>query len=189
MAVDTIGKRRSVVNVGTPFRVALPEPDGTISAADRLHLGYLYSGIAVGAAAVVVSLTDIRDALVDRLETISGLRVYSSQMDALNEFPCAVVIFDRLDYVVTAGGYSFEWQARIVVMVDSAITQDAFTQLDDYMDSSSATSIENAIYGDATLGGDTDWLVVRSLGNVRRVPETTLVAADVMVSGIKQVLT
>ena len=49
MAIDTENKRRSVVYI-------LPEPDGTIAAVDRQQTGWIYSGIAAGAVAEVVSL-------------------------------------------------------------------------------------------------------------------------------------
>ena len=46
MALDTAHKRYAALHVGSPWRSTLPVPDGTIAAADRLQLAYLYSGIA-----------------------------------------------------------------------------------------------------------------------------------------------
>ena len=48
MAIDTEDKRRSVVNLNL-IGVALPVPDGTVAAADRLHVCGNYKGIAAGA--------------------------------------------------------------------------------------------------------------------------------------------
>lgn len=45
MAIDTANKRASAIGVGSPFRV-LPTPSGSIGAEDRLHLAFLYRGIA-----------------------------------------------------------------------------------------------------------------------------------------------
>ncbi len=50
MAIDTEGRRRSTLHV-------LPVPDGTIAAADRAHVLWIYSGIAIGAPVIVVIKT------------------------------------------------------------------------------------------------------------------------------------
>ena len=44
-AVDTRDKRASALNVGGIVQV-MPDPDGTIDAADRLHIAGEYRGIA-----------------------------------------------------------------------------------------------------------------------------------------------
>jgi hypothetical protein len=49
MALDTRDKRLSAINIGCPWRGNLPTPDGSISAADRLIVAFLYSGIAAAA--------------------------------------------------------------------------------------------------------------------------------------------
>lgn len=45
MAIDTRVKRSSAINVGSPWRSMLPEPDGAIGQGDRQATAYLYSGI------------------------------------------------------------------------------------------------------------------------------------------------
>ena len=45
--IDTQAKRMSVIGLNMPVPSLLPEPDGTISDADRQHLLWLYSGIAI----------------------------------------------------------------------------------------------------------------------------------------------
>jgi hypothetical protein len=45
MAVDTKAKRFSMLAFGSGG--ILPDPDGTIAAADRAHLLWLYSGLAL----------------------------------------------------------------------------------------------------------------------------------------------
>lgn len=52
MAVDTVAKRYSLIGFGSPTPRLLPIPDGTIAAADRAMLLYLYHGIALSAAVV-----------------------------------------------------------------------------------------------------------------------------------------
>lgn len=53
MAVDTETKRRSTICLIPP----LPVPDGTIGAADRAHVCWLYSAIAAKPWAAPVTLT------------------------------------------------------------------------------------------------------------------------------------
>lgn len=50
MAVDTRDKRASSVAHGLPVARLLPLADGTVGVSDRLHLVWLYAGIAAGAA-------------------------------------------------------------------------------------------------------------------------------------------
>ena len=187
MAVDSRNKRGSVPNLGTPFVVAYPEPDGGIGVNDRADIAFLYSGLAAGAAAE--SLTDIRDGLKTRLETISGLRVYSSQMDSIQNFPCAVLILDRLDYVITVEGFSFEGTWRVLVLVDAAIRQDAYELMDDYLDPSGARSVEAAVYGDSTLGGYADGVVVRRASGIGPLPDlgATIIGATFTVEFLRKV--
>jgi hypothetical protein len=189
MPVDSVSKRRSVMTLGTPFVAALPEPDGGISAPDRLHLAYLYSGIAAGVVTVEESLTDIRDGLKTRLETITGLRVYSSQVDNIQQFPCAVLILDRLDYVITVDGFTFEGTWRVLVLVDAAVRQDAYELMDDYLDPAGTRSIEAAVYGDSTFGGFVDGVVVRRASGIGPVPElgATLIGATFNIDFLRKV--
>lgn len=188
MAVDSRAKRGSVPNLGSPFQVVLPEPDGGIGVNDRADLAFLYSGLAEAGVAAE-SLTDIRDGLKTRLQTIAGLRVYSSQVDSINEFPCAVLILDRLDYVITVEGFSFEGTWRVLVLVDSAVRQDAYELLDEYLDPSGTRSIEAAVYGDSTLGGFVDGVVVRRAGSVGILPEIspTVLGATFYVEFLRKV--
>lgn len=45
MAVDSVSKRGSAMNVGCPWRPVLPRPDGVIGYRDKQQTAYLYSGI------------------------------------------------------------------------------------------------------------------------------------------------
>jgi len=58
MAVDTKNKRMSVIGLALPVPSMLPDSDGTIGVSDRLHLLWLYSGIAATTPAkFIVSAT------------------------------------------------------------------------------------------------------------------------------------
>ena len=39
---DTAGKRSAALQVGRPWRMTLPEPDGSIDAYNRAHLAFSY---------------------------------------------------------------------------------------------------------------------------------------------------
>ena len=43
MAIDTRNKRSSAIMCGMPFRGQYPAPDGSISAEDRSHIGYMFA--------------------------------------------------------------------------------------------------------------------------------------------------
>ena len=51
MAIDTLAKRASVLNIAS---LQLPIPDGTISQGDRQSLLRVYTGILAGVVAVAV---------------------------------------------------------------------------------------------------------------------------------------
>ena len=45
MALDSVSDRYSAINMGMPLLIILPEPDGSITEVDRVHLLGLYGGI------------------------------------------------------------------------------------------------------------------------------------------------
>lgn len=49
MAIDTALKRRSIIQLGLPWRDRLPTPDGTFTSADRYMLVGLYAGLVATA--------------------------------------------------------------------------------------------------------------------------------------------
>ncbi len=64
MAIDSEGRRRSTLHV-------LPVPDGTIAAADRAHVLWIYSGIAIGAPVAFVAQIYTANVLANITPTIS----------------------------------------------------------------------------------------------------------------------
>ena len=54
MAIDTRNKRASALVLIKPWMIVPPYGDGTIDAADRSHLAFLYAGIVLEEPAVVV---------------------------------------------------------------------------------------------------------------------------------------
>jgi len=55
MAVDSKAKRMSCIGVGLPVPSLLPVADSSVSAADRLHLSWLYAGIEAQVGKLIVS--------------------------------------------------------------------------------------------------------------------------------------
>ena len=56
--LDTTSKRRSSVQVISPWLLAPVLPDGTVGQGDRQHVAWTYAGIlAAGALAALVALT------------------------------------------------------------------------------------------------------------------------------------
>ena len=58
MAIDTEGKRRSVMGIRAVRRI-LPLADGSISSVDRAHI-YIYSGILIGSVSTVGAFNAFR---------------------------------------------------------------------------------------------------------------------------------
>lgn len=62
MAIDTAAKRRSTIAVFVPW--LLPRADGTVSTADRRHVGKQYSGIPSASVPAVAGPFDVQAAQV-----------------------------------------------------------------------------------------------------------------------------
>lgn len=116
-----------------------------------------------------MSLTEIRDGLVTRLNTISGLRVYETPPAAVQEFPAAILTqrgpFAGYDRVMGAADvrYSFE----VLVLVRSGDEDQALSDLEPYVTPTGASSIKAAV--DGNLGGNADWARVVQAPSVGRV--------------------
>ena len=55
--LDSVSKRSSGINVGSPWRSSLPIPDGSLDQGDRQHVAHMYSGIAAsGGVTTVISV-------------------------------------------------------------------------------------------------------------------------------------
>ena len=109
-----------------------------------------------------------KDGLGSRLSTISGLKVLDFPPDSVSEFPVAVVLFESRDATQTLGGSSFEGKVKVVLLVSSADTQQAYDTLDQFMDPLGASSTEAAVDGDNTWGGNVDDGRLAFIDNVGR---------------------
>ncbi|MCH8205981.1 MAG: hypothetical protein IH956_03150 [Chloroflexi bacterium] len=125
-------------------------------------------------------IKNAKDGLGTLLSGISGLRVLDHPADSINEFPAAVVLFESRDAMETLGGSTFAGKIKVVLLVSSANTLQAYDTLDQYMDPLGSSSIEATEDADNTWGGNVDDGRLVSLDNVgqRKLWGGTYVAAD-----------
>ena len=136
-------------------------------------------------------IRDAKDGLGTLLSTISGLRVLDYPAGSVNEFPAAVVLLESRDAERTLGGSSFAGRIKVVLLVSSADTKQGYDTLDTYMDPLGTTSIEAAVDGDNTWGGNVDDGRLVSVDNVglRKLWGGHYVAADFHFRFVKGVST
>jgi len=112
-----------------------------------------------------MGLVNVRLGLKARLETITGLRVFESPPDSINEFPVAFVVPVFGEYFRTGSSTSVKWFFEVTVMVErSSNISDAQTALDPFIDTSGGSSVLAAINGNEDLDYsesptvDTSWV-------------------------------
>ena len=101
-------------------------------------------------------IKDAKDGLASLLSNIAGLKVLDYPADSVSEFPVAVVLFESRDAMETLGGSSFSGKIKVVLLVSSANTQEAYDTLDQFMDPLGTSSVEAAVDADNTWGGNVD---------------------------------
>jgi len=134
-------------------------------------------------------ISDAKDGLASILSNISGLRVLDYPADAVREFPAAVVMFESRDAVQTLGSSSFTGRIKVVVLVSSANTEEAYDALDQFMDPLGASSLEAAIDADNTWNGKVDDGRLVSINGIgyRKLWGGFYVSADFQLTFIKRV--
>lgn len=111
-------------------------------------------------------IKDAKDGLGALLSNISGLRVLDYPADSINEFPAAVVLFESRDAAQALGGSSFEGKVKVVLLVASAATEEAYDSLDEFMAPLGTNSIEATVDADNTWGSKVDDGRLVSVDNV-----------------------
>lgn len=100
-----------------------------------------------------MGLLTIGQAIATRLETISGLAVFSPDEipDSINEFPAAIILPSKTDYHFSHdGGMDSDW--RILILVSKQDTPSALTTLIPYAEETGTYSVKAAIEADRQLG-------------------------------------
>lgn len=109
-------------------------------------------------------ITNIRDGIETRLQTISGLQVYDHEPDGITVTPMASIRLEAMTQNETFTGVSvpgdrtYRW--IVTLRLAGAIPQEQWQALDDYMAPTGTNSILAAIDGDDTLGGIVEYTVM-----------------------------
>ena len=115
------------------------------------------------------TITQVKDGLKARIESVSGLRAFDYQPDQVNP-PFAWPTLDEIRFHQTdfaTGGVVMDFTITLVVHRQSErVAQDA---LDQYMTWEGAKSLRAAIESDRTLGGVCQDLIVSSAGNFTNI--------------------
>jgi hypothetical protein len=117
-----------------------------------------------------MTVTAVRSGLAARLGTISGLRVYATPPELVQELPAAVVTAGApfLAYDQLMRGPDVHYAFRVLLLVGSADEAQAWADLEPYLTSTGASSVKAAV--DGTLGGSADWARVARAPAVGKVP-------------------
>ena len=130
------------------------------------------------------TISQVKDGLKARIETVSGLRAYDYQPDQVNP-PFAWPTLDEIRFHQTGmstGGVVMDFTITVVVTRQSERT--AQEKLDAYSSWDGAQSVRAAIEADRTLGGVCDDLIVVSAGNFTNIDanDTLYLAMDFKVT-------
>ena len=116
-----------------------------------------------------MTLAAVRDGLVTRLSSISGLRVYEVSPDSAPQLPAAIITQGEplATYDQVIGATDVRYSFQIMLLVNSAAEDQAWADLEPYVDPTGASSVKAAV--DGTLGGNADWARVGQAGKAGRV--------------------
>ena len=108
-------------------------------------------------------ITNIRDGIETRLNTISGLQVYDYVPEGVSVTPSVTIALDSMTFNETfgtsaAGLRSYRW--ILTLRIAGMIPQEQWQALDDYLNPSGTKSILAAIDGDPTLGAVVSYTVM-----------------------------
>ena len=130
------------------------------------------------------TITQVKDGLKARIESVSGLRAFDHQPDQVNP-PFAFPTLDNITYHRTgmaSGGVVMDF--TITLILNRASERTAQEALDQYMSWDGAKSLRAAIEADRTLGGVCDDLQVNGAENLTNIDanDTLYLAVDFKVT-------
>jgi hypothetical protein len=131
----------------------------------------------------MADLTAIRAGLKANLETIPNLRASANIPDMPNP-PQAIIALNRIGYDVANAKGAAQYDFVVTVIVGRQSERTAQTSLDEYISTTHARSIKNAIQSDRTLAGSAyDVRAVEMTGlNVVSIGEVNYLSADFSVT-------
>lgn len=125
------------------------------------------------------TISQVKDGLKARIESISGLRAFDYQPDQVNP-PFAFPTLDSIVYHQTGmgtGGVVMNF--TITLIVTRASERSAQDALDQYMAWDGSKSVRAAIEADRTLGGVCDDLIVMNSENLTNIDANDTLYATV----------
>ncbi len=116
-----------------------------------------------------MGLAEIRSAVVAKLETIGGLRVYPEPPATVAEFPAVIIasggISAKYDQTLQGGGVRYSLD--LLLLVDSGDAAESWDKLESYVGASGAASVKAAL--DGNLNGAAHWARVLAAAKVGEV--------------------
>ena len=94
---------------------------------------------------MVDEINNAKDGLSALLATIPGLRVLDYPADSVNELPAAMVLVESRDAAGALGGGAFTGSIKVVLLVSSANTRQAYDTLNRFIDPLGPRSVEAAV--------------------------------------------
>lgn len=131
----------------------------------------------------MASLTEIREGVATRLQTISGLQA-SARMLANPTLPVAYVVPGEINYHAAMGNGHSDWNLLIELQVGAISEMGAQDKLDALISETGEQSVKAAIEAEPTLGGLVDDLIVqgvRDYGLFAKGDGTAVLGARVLV--------
>lgn len=113
------------------------------------------------------SVSEIRKGIAKNLQSISGLRVSATFLDAPHP-PVAMVLPDRIDYDLNANRGADTFTFTVSLLVGRADERSAQDKMDGYI--VGPKSVKAAIEADRTLGGAANTCRVTEMRNYGQVP-------------------
>jgi len=114
-----------------------------------------------------MGMLDIADGIKHNLESIHGLRIYSTKElpDSINQFPTALILPGETAYVTTLSSYDSDYNFRIILVFSRADSPSTVSQILPFIEVTGDESIVEKIHADVTLNSTVDTCkVTRNLG-------------------------
>ena len=111
-------------------------------------------------------LNDMKVALKTAMETLPDLKVFDQPADSINQFPAMIFRTEPIDYRVVFNNQDMTGTLRCILLVSTKDQQEAFDDIDDYLEITGPKSVRAAIEADKTLGGVVDWIILDRAENI-----------------------
>ena len=100
----------------------------------------------------MASVAQLRAGLASALSNLPGVRVYQTLPDEVN-VPAALVSFEKVSFDKASGRSVAMYQFKVTIAVGRTVERLAQSNLDKYVDQSSATSVKVVLEADPSLSG------------------------------------